>query len=92
MNDSSAAGLLMGIVSPVPAITMMEKMDERGKIVNAAFLVSAASTIAAHMGFTFGTDPDFVVPLLVAKLAGGISAVCAALFFTKKSAYSKTRK
>ena len=86
MNDSSAAGLLMGIVSPVPAITMMEKMDERGKIVNAAFLVSAASTIAAHMGFTFGTDPDFVVPLLVAKLAGGIAAVCAALFFTKKSA------
>ncbi len=92
MNDSSAAGLLMGIVSPVPAITMMEKMDERGKIVNAAFLVSAASTIAAHMGFTFGTDPDFVVPLLVAKLAGGIAAVCAARFFTKKSAYSKTRK
>lgn len=86
MNDSSAAGLLMGIVSPVPAITMMEKMDERGKIVNAAFLVSAASTIAAHMGFTFGTDPDFVVPLLVAKLAGGIAAVCAALFFTKNSA------
>lgn len=68
------------------------KMDERGKIVNTAFLVSAASTIAAHMGFTFGTDPDFVVPLLVAKLAGGIAAVCAALFFTKKSAYSKTRK
>lgn len=92
MNDSSAAGLLMGIVSPVPAITMMKKMDERGKIVNAAFLVSAASTIAAHMGFTFGTDPDFVVPLLIAKLAGGIAAVCAALFFTKKSAYSKTRK
>ena len=86
MNDSSAAGLLMGIVSPVPAITMMKKMDERGKIVNAAFLVSAASTIAAHMGFTFGTDPDFVVPLLVAKLAGGIAAVCAALFFTKNSA------
>lgn len=55
-------------------------MDERGKIVNATFLVSAASTIAAHMGFTFGTDPDFVVPLLVAKLAGGIAAVCAALF------------
>lgn len=92
MNDSSAAGLLMGIVSPVPAITMMKKMDARGKIVNAAFLVSAASTIAAHMGFTFGTDPDFVVPLLIAKLAGGIAAVCAALFFTKKSAYSKTRK
>lgn len=33
------------------------KMDER-EDVNATFLVSAASTIAAHMGFTFGTDPD----------------------------------
>lgn len=82
MNDASAAGLLMGIVSPVPAITLMEKMDDRGKVVNAAFLVCAASALAAHMGFTFGTDPDFVVSLLIAKLAGGIVAVCMAIFFT----------
>lgn len=89
MNDASAAGLLMGIVSPVPAITMMDQMDERGKIVNAAFLVCAASALAAHMGFTFGTDPDFVVSLLVSKLAGGVAAICAALFFTAKQPPAK---
>lgn len=72
MNGNSVAGLLMGIVSPVPAIAMMKEMDDRGKVVNAAFLVCSASALAAHMGFTFGTEPDLVVPLLLSKLAGGL--------------------
>ncbi|WP_283684509.1 ethanolamine utilization protein EutH [Parablautia sp. Marseille-Q6255] len=84
MNETSIAGLLIGIVSPVPAMAMMRDMDDRGKIVNAAFLVCGASALAAHMGFTFGTEPDMVVPLLVSKLIGGAAAAIAALIVTKK--------
>ena len=82
MNGNSVAGLLMGIVSPVPAIAMMKEMDDRGKVVNAAFLVCGASALAAHMGFTFGTEPDLVVPLLLSKLAGGLCGAAAALLLT----------
>ena len=82
MNGNSVAGLLMGIVSPVPAIAMMKEMDARGKVVNAAFLVCGASALAAHMGFTFGTEPDLVVPLLLFKLAGGLCGAAAALLLT----------
>lgn len=84
MNGSSAAGLLMGIVSPVPAIAMMKEMDPRGKVANAAFLVCGASALAAHMGFTYGTEPDLVVPLLVSKLAGGLCGAGAAVALTRK--------
>ncbi len=82
MNGNSVAGLLMGIVSPVPAIAMMHEMDHRGKVVNAAFLVCGASALAAHMGFTFGAEPDLVLPLLISKLAGGFSGAATALLLT----------
>lgn len=84
MNQDSIAGLLIGIVSPIPALAMMNKMDSRGKIVNAAFLVCAASALAAHTGFTFSVEPSLVVPLLTAKIIGGLSGASAALAFTKQ--------
>ena len=59
-------------------------MDPVGKTVNAAFLVSATSAIAAHIGYTFGVDSGFVVPLLISKLSGGIAAVLTALLITRK--------
>lgn len=79
MNENSVAGLLIGIVSPVPAIAMMKDMDDRGKAANAAFLVCGASALAAHMGFTYGTQPDMVLPLLLVKLFGGTAGATAAI-------------
>ena len=57
MNAAGMTGLLVGAVSAIPALSMYKEMDERGKVVNAAFLVSAASMLAAHMGFTLSMEP-----------------------------------
>lgn len=81
MNSSSITGLLIGVVSVVPAIALMKDMDKKGKMVNAAYLVCAASALAAHMGFTFGVEPQMVVPLLATKITGGIIGAAGALFF-----------
>ena len=83
MNGSSITGLLIGIVSVVPAIALMKDMDKKGKMVNAAYLVCAASALAAHMGFTFGVEQHMVVPLLVTKIFGGVIGVCGALVFAQ---------
>lgn len=83
MNSSSITGLLIGIVSVVPAIALMKDMDRKGRMVNAAYLVCAASALAAHMGFTFGVEPQMVVPLLVTKFAGGIVGAAGALLFAQ---------
>lgn len=84
MNQASLTGLLMGGVSAVPAIALIREMDERGKIVNGAFLVCAASALAAHLGFAFGTVRQMVLPLLAVKFAGGILGAITAIAFTKK--------
>ena len=62
---------------------MMKDMDARGKIVNVAFAVSAAFVFGDHLGFTAGYAPKLLVPVIVGKLVGGITAVLAALLLTK---------
>lgn len=83
MNTASITGLLIGSVSVVPAIAMIPEMDERGKVVCSAYLVCAASALAAHLGFTFDAAPELVVPLLLVKFAGGICGALAALAMTR---------
>ena len=84
MNGASAAGLLIGMVSVLPAIALVKDMDKRGRIVNAAFMVCAASALAAHLGFTAGVDRAMILPLLASKLAGGCACVAIALFATRR--------
>ncbi len=85
MNSTSVTALLIGSVSVLPAIALVGKMDHRGKVVNAAFLVCAASALAAHLGFVAGVDSSMILPMLGAKFAGGISGALLALLATRKS-------
>lgn len=86
MKSESMTGLLIGIVSVIPAISMYKDMDEKGKVVNAAFIVSAASLLAAHMGFTVSTEPEMLGALLGGKLAGAGAALVLALCLSGKKA------
>lgn len=83
LNASSTTGLLVGAVSVVPGLAMFSRMDPRGKVVSAAFLVCGASTFAAHLGFTMAVAPDMSASLLLGKLAGGLVGLCIALTATR---------
>lgn len=74
MNPAGMTGLLVGMVSVIPALSMFRDMDEKGKVVNGAFLVSAASMLAAHAGFTLSREPEMLGAMLLAKLCGGLAA------------------
>jgi len=79
MNPAGMTGLLVGMVSVIPAIAMYKDMDEKGKVVNGAFLVSAASMLAAHAGFTLSREPELLGAMLGAKLGGGAAAFILAM-------------
>lgn len=84
LNITSVTALLVNMVSAVAMISMIKDMDEKGKLVNAAFLVSATALLAAHLGFTFGVEPDMVMPLCIAKFMGGIVAVLVSYYLVEK--------
>lgn len=84
MNKQSVAGFLISIVSPLSTIALFQKMDERGKVANAAFLVCGTSALAAHLGFTMSVAAEAAPAMLVSKLAGGICGVVITLIFTRE--------
>lgn len=84
INDAAAAGLIASLANSIATFGMVKDMNERGKVVNIAFAVSAAFVFGDHLGFTAGFAPEMIGPMIVGKLAGGISAVAVALWLTKK--------
>lgn len=85
MNDVSAAGIVATLANNIPMFGIMKDMDERGKIINVAFAVSASFILGDHLGFTAGVARDMIFPMVVGKFVGGVTAVIVALYFLKVS-------
>jgi len=84
VNETAAAGLIASLANSIATFGMVKDMDNRGKVVNIAFAVSAAFVFGDHMGFTAGFAPEMLPAVIVGKLSGGISAVAVALWLTRK--------
>ena len=84
INDAAAAGLIASLANSIATFGMVKDMNPRGKVVNIAFAVSAAFVFGDHLGFTAGFAPELLGPVILGKLAGGVSAVAVALVLTRK--------
>ena len=84
INDPAAAGLVASLANSIATFRLVKDMDERGKVVNIAFAVSAAFVFGDHLGFAAGFAPEMILPMILGKLAGGIAAVAVALFVTRE--------
>ncbi len=84
MNEVAAAGLVASLANCIPMFGMLKDMDDRGKIINIAFSVSAAFVFGDHLGFTAGFNSDMIAPMIVSKLVGGITAIVLAMIIANK--------
>ena len=82
VNDAAAAGLVASLANSIATFGLVKEMDDRGKVVNIAFAVSAAFVFGDHMGITAGCATEMLVSVIVGKLAGGVAAVAVALWMT----------
>ena len=89
INDTAAAGLVASLANSIATFGLVKDMDERGKVVNIAFAVSAAFVFGDHLGFTAGFAPEMLTAVILGKLAGGISAIAVALLLTRKNGNEK---
>lgn len=84
INDTAAAGLIASLANSIATFGLVKDMDNRGKVVNIAFAVSAAFVFGDHLGFTAGFAPEMLPAMIAGKFAGGISAIGVALLLTRK--------
>ncbi|MBQ3063672.1 MAG: ethanolamine utilization protein EutH [Clostridia bacterium] len=88
LNAISTISLLATIVTSATVFGVMDKMNRKGVVLNAAFAVSAAFALGSHLAFTMALDERYVLPMIVGKLVSGVAAVTlAAILFkdTKKA-------
>lgn len=75
VNEHAVMGFVATLASSVTTFAVMEKMDKKGVILNAAFSISAAFAFADHLAFTMAFNSAYVGPVTLAKLVGGVSSV-----------------
>ena len=86
VNSYSVVGLIISLATCISMIPMMEKMGDRGKVMNAAFAVSGSFVLGGQLAFIASVEPPSVVSAFIAaKLVGGICAAAAAMAFAPKS-------
>ncbi len=86
INDVSVAGLIATTANSIPMYNMVKDMDNKGKVINFAFVCCAAFALGDHLGFCAGVAPHMVMPMVVSKLVGGVASIFVALFVWKLKA------
>ena len=84
INDAAAAGLIASLANSIATFGLVKEMNQRGKVINIAFAVSAAFVFGDHLGFTAGFAPEMIGPMIVGKLVSGASAVGVAMWLTRR--------
>ena len=87
-NGTSAFGLLASLGNSVTTYAMLDDMDRRGVVLNAAFSVSAAFVLMDHLAWTMAIAPETVGAVVVGKLVAGVSSIFLALLLLKKKKIS----
>ena len=91
INSVSAIGFIGTLASNLTTFALMEKMDEKGAILNSAFAVSAAWVFADHLAFTLAFNAEYVFCVILGKLIAGIASLIVANLIYKKTQNTKAQ-
>ncbi|GGD15269.1 ethanolamine utilization protein EutH [Pontibacillus salipaludis] len=83
LNATAMTGLMASLAHHLPMLGTMKEMNDRGKVVNAAFAVSGAFVIGSHLAFVAGVEKEMMIPVMIGKASAGIMAVVIALVMTR---------
>ncbi|WP_130807761.1 ethanolamine utilization protein EutH [Senegalia massiliensis] len=93
VNKNSILGVITSLVNTIPMISIYDKMDNKGKVINSAFAVSASFVFGGQMAFVLGVSPDIIGPFIVGKIVAGISSIIVIFVSTKEyGSYFKNKK
>ena len=91
MNEVAAAGMVATLANNIPMFQMLKDMDNRGKIINIAFAVSASFVLGDHLGFTAGVAKEMIFPMIVGKLVEGLPPFCGYLYGKSNARETRNR-
>ena len=86
INGVAVLALLGTLVTNASTFGVMEKMDKKGVVLNAALAVSASFVFGSHLAFTMAFDGRYILPMVIGKLISGVAAVALAFLMYRDTA------
>jgi len=75
LSAAGAAAFVMVLANIIAVYHMFKNLNARDKVLCVAMGVCAQATIGDHLAFTANFQPSLIMPILLAKLLGGLLAV-----------------
>ena len=85
INKEASSGLLTQMASSIPVWSVINDMNQRGKLINVTFAISGSFVLGDVLAFTGGVNAEMVFPVIVAKLTGGILAILLVYILLQKN-------
>lgn len=84
MTEIGAVGLLASLANNIAMYGTFKDMTPRGKVLNGAFQVGAAFTIADHLAFAAANAPHLIGPMMIGKVVAGVLGLLVATMIAPK--------
>lgn len=75
LDEYSILGMFSTLAHCMPMLGIYNNMNKKGKILNAAFVVSAGFALGGQLGYVSTVSPESVNAFVVSKVVAGLSAV-----------------
>lgn len=67
--------LAVACTNCLPAVASMKDMNDRGKILTAAFIAGGGFVFGDYLGFAASAEPQMILPMIGAKLTSGVLGI-----------------
>lgn len=84
INQYSILGMISCLANCIPMFGIYDNMDNKGKVLNGAFVVSGAFTFGGQLAYISSVAPNATNAFIISKLSAGITAVILANYIVKK--------
>ncbi len=84
VNETSVSGFFLALANGIPVCHSLPDMNDRGRMLNTAFLVSVSCVFGDHLAYTTQVDPSMNNALIIGKLAGGFAGLLLAMLLAPR--------
>ncbi|SDX31261.1 ethanolamine utilization protein EutH [Eubacterium barkeri] len=90
INTTSMMGLIICAANPIPVMLDSDALDEKGCMLNVAFLTPACFAAGDFLAFSMQYYPPIAIPLMIGKLLTGLLGLTLAFAFDALRSRSTT--
>ncbi len=81
INEFAIIGLLLNCVTSISMLSIFDKMDKRGQMMNAAAAVTGSYFLGGQLAFVAAMENGSILAYMAAKILGGIISIAIVSFF-----------